>query len=482
MGMNNDELWKAVLGEMELSVSKANFITWFRDTHIRSEEGNKIIIGVPSGYAREWLENRYNHYILRAIQQHRPHIKELSCFIEGQNTSSTSPTKMAAPMTQPRPIDVQPGNPATNTVVLPSAFSSQNAFAPSTMARPTSLNPRYTFENFIVGENNELARAACYAVAHQLGKLYNPLFMYGGVGLGKTHLLQAIGNEVARNQPDIVLKYTTSERFTNELIESIKNQTVNAFKEAYQKVDLLLIDDVQFLSGREKTQNEFFHIFNALYQLNKQIVLTSDRPPRAIPPLEDRLRSRFEGGMMADISRPNLETRVAILKLKMADRVLRLDEESLRFIAEHITSNIRELEGALNRVIAACEFHRVTPTLAYTKKILGPLVVETRRTMTLETLGKAVAEFYHVEVEELMKKTRKKEIVKPRQIAMYLIREELQTPFSAIGRHFGGRDHTTTMHACEKITKEQEKDLQLKEEIQAIREQLRQYKQTGGNE
>jgi chromosomal replication initiator protein len=480
--MNNDELWKAVLGEVELSVSKANFITWFRDTHIRSEEDGKMIIGVPNGFAREWLENRYNNYILRALQRHLPHIKEIICFIEGQNTPHAPAPKTASP--QPatyRPIDVQPNANTSNVVVLPSTFSSQTAFTPQTMARPTSLNPRYTFENFIVGENNELARAACYAVAHQLGSLYNPLFIYGGVGLGKTHLLQAIGNEIARQNPDIVLKYTTSEKFTNELIESIKNQTMNAFKEAYQKVDLLLIDDVQFLSGREKTQNEFFHIFNALYQLNKQIVLTSDRPPRAIPTLEDRLRSRFEGGMMADISRPNLETRVAILKLKMADRVLRLDEESLRFIAEHITSNIRELEGALNRVIAACEFHRVTPTLAYTRKILGPMVVESRRTMTLETIGNAVAEFYHVEAEELMKKTRKKEVVKPRQIAMYLIREELQTPFSTIGRHFGGRDHTTTMHACDKITKEQEKDMQLKEEVQAIREQLRQYKQ-GGSE
>ncbi len=474
--MNNDELWKAVLGEVELSVSRANFITWFRDTHIREEDGSKIIIGVPSGFAREWLENRYNHYILRALQKHRPHIKEIVCFIEGQNTMYPQSIKSGSPLVAGRPIDIHAGANAPHPMALPQSFAPQTvSMASSSTRHLTDINPRYMFESFIVGENNELARAACYAVAHQLGSLYNPLFIYGGVGLGKTHLLQAIGNELAQYDTDKVVKYTTSERFTNELIEAIKNQTMNSFKDAYQKVDLLLIDDVQFLSGREKTQNEFFHIFNALYQLNKQIVLTSDRPPRAIPTLEDRLRSRFEGGMMADISRPNLETRVAILKLKMADRVVQLDEDSLRFIATNITSNIRELEGALNRVIASCEFHRVTPTEGYTRKILGPMVIETRRTMTPETLTKAVADFYHIEAEELMKKTRKKEIVKPRQIAMYLIREELQTPFSAIGRYFGGKDHTTTMHACEKISKGIEKDIQLKEEIQAIREQLQQY-------
>ncbi len=465
--MNNEELWKAVLGEVELSISKANFITWFRDTRVISEENGKVLIGVPSGFAQEWLENRYNHYILRALQKYRSSVTEISCVIEGETGAQA---KQGIPIT--RPLDAAHQQGATMTA-FPRPFSSsplESGIAAS--ARPSGINPRYTFESFIVGENNELARAACYAVAHNLGRLYNPLFVYGGVGLGKTHLLQAIGNEILKTSPDTIIKYTTSERFTNELIEAIRNQTMNTFKDVYQKVDLLLIDDIQFLSGREKTQNEFFHIFNSLHQLNKQIVLTSDRPPHSIPTIEDRLRSRFAGGMMADIGRPNLETRMAILGVKMADRSIRLDAESIRFIAEHITNNVRELEGALNRILAACEFHQVPPSLAYTKKILGALVVEKRRAVTLESLSQAVANFYHVPAEDLMKKTRKKEVVYPRQIAMYLIREELQSPFSTIGRYFGGRDHTTTMHACEKISKEIEKSMQLKEELRTIKEQV----------
>ena len=472
--MNNEELWKAVLGEVELSISKANFITWFRDTRVISEESGKVLIGVPSGFAQEWLENRYNHYILRALQKYRSTVTEITCVIEGETPGTQ--TKQAMPVT--RPIDAAHQQGAVMTA-FPRPFMSGSPEGSMVVApRPSGINPRYTFESFIVGENNELARAACYAVAHNLGRLYNPLFMYGGVGLGKTHLLQAIGNEILKTSPDTIIKYTTSERFTNELIEAIRNQTMNTFKDVYQKVDLLLIDDVQFLSGREKTQNEFFHIFNALHQLNKQIVLTSDRPPHSIPTIEDRLRSRFAGGMMADIGRPNLETRMAILGVKMTDRAIRLDAESVRFIAEHVTNNVRELEGALNRILAACEFHQVPPSLAYTKKILGSLVVEKRRAVTLESLSQAVAQFYRIPVEDLMKKTRKKEVVYPRQIAMYLIREELQSPFSTIGRYFGGRDHTTTMHACDKISKEIAKNIQLREEIRAIREQVYQ----GANE
>lgn len=470
--MTNEELWKAVLGEIELSISKANFVTWFRNTGIISCGDGKVVVSVPSIFAREWLENKYNHYILSAIQRHRNDVREVSCVVESAAAN--------APASSPRPIDVvrPAGAPTVPAPIQPERASlPQGSASPPRPAallaqRSTSLNPRYTFESFIVGEGNELARAACYAVSQNLGELYNPLFIYGGVGLGKTHLLQAIGNEVVLRSPEKVIKYIHSERFTNELIEAIRHQTMNAFKEAYQKVDVLLIDDVQFLSGREKTQNELFHIFNTLYQINKQIVFTSDRPPQSIPTIEDRLRSRFLGGMMADVSRPNLETRLAILSLKMADKAVQLDLESLRFIAENITTNIRELEGALNRVVASCEFHRTPPSLAFTKKVLGPIVVETRQTVTPETVARTVAEFYHVDPAELMKKTRKKEISHPRQVSMYLIRTELKLPLSAIGRFFGGRDHTTTMHACSKVEKEMEKDERFKEEVSSLKEKM----------
>lgn len=495
--MNNEELWKAVLGEIELSISKANFVTWFRNTGILSCENGKVVISVPSIFAREWLENKYNHYILSALQRHRSDISEITCSVQPSSDKSQS---LNGPSSAPvsRPVDAirsvaggAASSPPVSVVGMTGAIASagpspqtpQNSPAggyspgfsrPMTRLpeRPANLNPRYVFESFIVGEGNELARAACYAVSQNLGNLYNPLFIYGGVGLGKTHLLQAIGNQVMAQSPEKVIKYIHSERFTNELIEAIKNQTMNAFKEVYQKVDVLLIDDVQFLSGREKTQNELFHIFNTLYQINKQIVFTSDRPPQSIPTIEDRLRSRFMGGMMADVSRPNLETRLAILNLKMADKPIQLDQESARFIAENITSNIRELEGALNRVVASCEFQRIPPSLAYTKKILGPIVVETRKQVSIDTIAKAVAEFYHIDAEDLMKKTRKKEVSHPRQVAMYLIRTELKSPLAAIGRYFGGRDHTTTLHACNKVERDIAKNGQFNEEIKNLKEKI----------
>jgi len=317
-----------------------------------------------------------------------------------------------------------------------------------------------------------LARAACYAVSQNLGLAYNPLFIYGGVGLGKTHLLQSIGNEVVKSSPEKRIKYINSERFTTELVDSIKNQKVDKFKEYYQQMDLLIIDDIQFLAGREKTQNEFFHIFNTLYQINKQIVISSDRPPKAIPTLEERLRSRFEGGMITDISRPNLETRIAILESKIAERGFIIDAPAIRFIGEHITQNIRELEGALNRVIAFSEFHKISPTLENTEKILSQLIENNKKTIQVEDVFRAISEFYGVTKEDLIKKGRKKEISHPRQVMMFFLRTELQAPFSAIGEILGGRDHTTALHAFEKINTNKETRARLKEEINTLKDRL----------
>ena len=288
------------MGEIELSISKANFITWFKNTSILSNNDGRVIIGVPNGFAKEWLENKYNLYILRALRNNCENVKSVSCTI---NIASHAPITFS--------------NETSIDAIIPPAknvLKEKKSFIDS----ENNLNPKYTFENFVVGGSNELARAACFAVSQNLGSVYNPLFIYGGVGLGKTHLIQSIGNEVLKTSPHLKIKYISSERFTSNLIDSIKNQKIDQFKSDYQKIDLLIIDDIQFIFGKEKTQEEFFHIFNHLYQLNKQIVLSSDRPPKAIPTLEERLRSRFEGGMIADVSRADFETRMAILRKKSA--------------------------------------------------------------------------------------------------------------------------------------------------------------------
>lgn len=466
--MTNEELWKAVLGQIELSISKANFVTWFKGTSIIKNQEGIITIGVPNGFAKEWLENKYNHYILKALKEFDGNIREIHCLLtlEKSSPQSIDSIKITPHLASPLPSD---GFVRKKIIEKPSFGA---IFHETTVFHETNLNNRYTFENFIVAENNELARAACYAVSQNLGMVYNPLFIYGGVGLGKTHLLQSIGNEVVKNFPEKRIKYITSERFTTELVDSIKNQKIDKFKEYYQQMDLLIIDDVQFLSGREKTQNEFFHIFNALYQINKQVVISSDRPPKAIPTLEDRLRSRFEGGMITDISRPTLETRIAILEAKLAEKGFIIDAPAIQFIAENASQNIRELEGALNRVIAYCEFHKISPTLETTQKILSELIENNKKTVQVDDIFRVATEFYNIQKEDLIRKGRKKEIAHPRQIIMFLLRQELNMPFSAIGNLLGGRDHTTALHAFEKINAGKDIHNRLKEELSTLREKL----------
>lgn len=467
--MTNEELWRAVLGQIELSISKANFITWFKNTSILNNQDGLVTIGVPNGFAKEWLENKYNHYILKALKSLDPHIHEIRCSIATIEKAPQAPN-----IDSIKKVDAI--KPAEHPGFVRKKLIEKPSFGQNTPTTPvfheTNLNTRYTFENFIVAENNELAKAACFAVSQNLGMAYNPLFIYGGVGLGKTHLLQSIGNEVMKNWPEKRIKYITSERFTSELVDSIKNQKIDKFKEYYQQMDLLIIDDIQFLSGREKTQNEFFHIFNALYQINKQIVISSDRPPKAIPTLEDRLRSRFEGGMITDISRPNLETRIAILESKLTEKGFIIDTPAVRFIAENISQNIRELEGALNRVVAYCEFHKIPPTIENTEKILNQLIENNKKTLQNDDVFRVVSEFYNVTKEDLVKKGRKKEVSHPRQVMMYLLRQELHTPFSSIGQLLGGRDHTTALHAFEKIDKSKETNSRLKEELSVLKERL----------
>ncbi|MCX6765396.1 MAG: chromosomal replication initiator protein DnaA [Candidatus Moranbacteria bacterium] len=455
--MTNEELWQAALGEIELSISKANFVTWFKNTTILSNEGGRVIIGVPNGFAKEWLENKYYAYVLRSLRNLQQDIKEVSCAVYNFQGTSQSPVKNV------------------DAVQIPKQSKRMSASLSDSydIHQDSSLNPRYLFENFIIGESNELARAACYAVSQNLGRAYNPLFIYGGVGLGKTHLLQSIGNEIIKKDDHKKIKYITSERFANELIESIKNQSIAQFKADYQKIDLLIIDDIQFLSGKEKTQNEFFHIFNVLYQINKQIVISSDRPPKAIPTIEERLRSRFEGGMIADIGKPDLETRMAILKAKSAERDIYLDDETIRFVAENIKSNIRELEGALNRIIAISEFNKKPPSLKFVRQSLSEIITSGKKKgVQHKHIIDAVSEFYGIDDKKLIIKGRKKEIARARQVAMYLMRSELNTSYPSIGERFGGRNHTTALHAFDKISREVEENEKLKEEIEIIKERI----------
>lgn len=454
--MNNEELWKTALGEIELSISKANFKTWFKNTSIVSSEDNHIIIGVPNGFAKEWLENKYNIYILKALRNIQENIQSVSCSII--TNSKNAPIQN----TQPSMDAIVPpqNNPFNNKKYFPS--SSEN-----------NLNPKYTFENFVIGGSNELARAACFAVSQNLGNSYNPLFIYGGVGLGKTHLIQSIGNEIIKQNPALNVKYVSSERFTSNLIDAIKNQKAHEFKENYQKIDLLIIDDIQFISGKEKTQEEFFHIFNYLYQLNKQIVLSSDRPPKNIQILEERLRSRFEGGMIADVSMPDFETRVAILRKKALKDMIEISNEAIEFIASNIKHNVRELEGALNRVSVSSQLTNQPIDLTYAKNLLSDIISSGKKKgVTYKNILQTVSSFYEVSIDDLIAKNRKKEVVLPRQIAMFLMRKELQFSFPGIGNKLGGRDHTTVIHACEKISSEIETNEKLKESLEDIKNKI----------
>ncbi len=337
----------------------------------------------------------------------------------------------------------------------------------------TNLNSRYTFDNFVVGGFNELAHAAAWAVSEKPGVVYNPLFIYGGVGLGKTHLLQATGNRVAGLFPQkSVVKYTTSERFISKIVESIRNQEIENLKKELCKIDVLIMDDVQFFAGKEKTQEEFFHIFNTLYQAQKQIILSSDRPPNAIPAIEERLRSRFEGGMMADIGAPDIETRIAILKSKCSEKDIKLGSEILEYIATNIQRNIRDMEGALNRLIVFQKLNQKSPELTVVKKLLRNLIASPKKATNSKKIIQVVASFYDLNREDLFLPTRRKEIVRPRQIAMYLLRQELQESYPSIGRKFEGKDHTTAIYAYEKISKQIEEDDSLLTEINLIRQRL----------
>ncbi len=413
---NLDAIWQKTLEAISSFLSKPSFETWLKPTHPIAYEGNVLTIEVPNDFARDWLETRYSPLLSTTI-------KEL--LNEDVELRFVTPDRDDAPKMQ------------INAPPLP---------------QPTQLNPKYTFESFVVGESNRFAHAASLAVAEACGKAYNPLFIYGGVGLGKTHLMQAIGHFVLNAHPDYRVVYVSSEKFTNELINAIRFNRTSQFRDTYRNVDVLLIDDIQFFAGKESTQEEFFHTFNTLYESSKQIVISSDRPPKEIPTLEDRLRSRFEWGLITDIQAPDLETRIAILRKKAAAEGWHLPNDVIVHIANQINSNIRELEGALIRIIAYSSFHNRQITLELANEVLKDVISSSKSNrISIPLIQQTVAEFFNIEVADLKAQRRTKSVTFPRQIAMYLVRELTDYSLPKIGEEFGGRDHTTVIHSYEKI-------------------------------
>jgi chromosomal replication initiator protein len=451
--MTNQEIWQAVLGEMEINISRANFITWFKHTFISTIEDGKIIISVPNIFTKSWLENKYNKAIISALENViKAKISEILYKVEPLRKDSIMPPVIEEVATIQERTDVMPVEKA----------SKLNQFG---------LNTAYVFENFVVGKNNQLAHAACRAVAANPGTTYNPLFIYGGVGLGKTHLLHAIGNELSRQSKKIL--YVTCEKFTNDYVQSIRAGRAKEFKDFYRNIDVLMVDDIQFMGGKDGTQEEFFHTFNDLHQSNRQIIVSSDRQPKAIPSLEARLQSRFEWGMIVDVTPPDTETRAAILETKCKEKNYNLNDDIINYIAETVQSNIRELEGALNRVVAHHQFNHIEPTLDTTKDILAGIINNYQsKSLSPKIIIEAVSRFYDIEITDILGKSRKKELVVPRQVAMFLMRQEINTSFPTIGNEFGGRDHTTAIHACNKISSEVKTDQRKKQEIESIKQLL----------
>ncbi|MBZ9572733.1 chromosomal replication initiator protein DnaA [Patescibacteria group bacterium] len=452
--MTNEELWQAVLAQIQFNVSRANFATWFRNTKILSKNERDVLISVENSFSKEWLSNKYSSLILKILRSLDKDIKSIEFKVNSKKVS------------------VLPSTSIKKVKEKEKLEGPQLPFHEFTLDIKTNLNPRYNFDNFIVGGFNELAQAAAWAVSENPGFVYNPLFIYGGVGLGKTHLLQATGNRIAELFPKKKIKYAPSERFISNIVEAIRNHNIGELKKKLKEIDVLIMDDAQFFAGKEKSQEEFFHIFNFLYQSQKQIILSSDRSPKAIPALEQRLRSRFEGGMIADIGIPDFETRLAILRAKCEEKNIELNSRVLEYIASAIKNNIREIEGALNRLIVFQKINTKSPSLEIAKKLLENLIAPPKKTTSFKKIIQVVSNLYDLQEKDLLSSARRKEIVRPRQIVMYLLREELHASYPSIGRKLGGKDHTTVIYAWEKIDKELKNNDELLTEINLIRQRL----------
>ena len=477
--MNTNELWQAVLGELELSLGRANFTTWFRSTFIISYDGGQLCIGVPNLFTKAWLEKKYHKEIYQSLQTHTGNGVRVICYkveakagaaqqIPERNVEVVVVTETRPQAAEPviRPVFVSP-------VVSSTTYQQSSEPVVNKDFGEFSLNRKYTFANFVVGKQNELAHAAAQAVVTQPGGVYNPLFIYGGVGLGKTHLLQAVGNEIIKKNAQAKVLYVTSEKFTNDFINAVRTGHAKEFKNQYRNVDVLLIDDIQFITSKEQTQEEFFNTFNQLYQTNKQIVISSDRPPNAIIGLEPRLQSRLLQGMITDVGTPDFETRVAILDTKCREKSFPLDREILHHMATLVQSNVRELEGALNKVIAFHQFKNQVPTVESVRPILSSFQPNSaKKSITPRQLIQIVAAYFDLQIPDLLGKSREKRLAFPRQITMYLMREEMKSSYPSIGTELGGRDHTTAMHAYDKISGIVTEDEKLQHDLELIKQRL----------
>ena len=446
--MNADQTWKSALGELELELTRATFNTWLRDARLVAYEDGTFVVGVANAYARDWLDRRLRPSVLRILSRLTGRTVEVRFVVWEEETQPD-------PDPEPLPLLHVADNQA------PRSNKQNNGHA---------LNPSYTLDSFIVGPGNLLAQAACQAVAERPAIAFNPLFLYGGVGLGKTLLLHGIGH-ISRAKGLRVL-YVSAETFTNDLIEAIRNRTTESFRDTYRTVDVLLIDDIHFIAGKESTQEEFFHTFNALHGNGAQIIVSSDRPPKAMALLEERLRSRFEWGLTVDIQPPELETRIAILQQKAAHWQIDVPTEILYLIAERFRSNVRELEGGLNRVLAMSTLTAQPLTADLAQAALTELTANSRPELTPKEILDAVASFYNLTADDIRGPSRSRPIVRPRQIAMYLMRQETEASLSQIARLLGRRDHSTVIHACDKVTTLMDEEVAIRREVQLIREHL----------
>jgi chromosomal replication initiator protein len=451
-------MWQTVLGEMEVSVSRASFNTWFQNTMLLDYEDGVLTVGVPNIFTKKQMEDKYNDRICEILRANGFDIEEVHYKIHAVSPKAGGQRESSAePANSQRITDIYP--------VTATAVAEQPA------GSPAGLNHKYTFDGFIVGSSNELAHAACQAIIQHPGGKYNPLFVYGDAGLGKTHLIQAVGNEIRRANPDSRIVYVTSELFVKDFLEYIRTKRRDSFGAHYRTADVLIIDDIQFIAGKERTEEEFFHTFNSLHQANKQIIISSDKPPKSIPTLGERLKSRFEWGMTVDIQPPDFETRCAILQSKAVSHDLNLPQDTTEYLATHIQSNIRELEGSLNQLVAFCELKGFEPTVDVAVALLGNRRSNLKR-LTAKQIVERTARYFQIELGELVGPKRDKEIVLPRQIAMYLLRSELKLSFPRIATELGRKDHTTAMHSVDKIEQSLSIDHDIRSQVNEIKERL----------
>ncbi len=448
--LDTRKVWENALVDIELTVSRANFSTWFKGTHIVKIEDGTVYIGVPSQFYKDWLADKHHKTILRALRGVVPDVRGIE-YVIAREDKSRQKSERRESRTAP---------------------ASELPLADHYVSKNDNLNPRYTFDAFVVGSFNELAHAAAQAVIKEPGITYNPLFVYGSVGCGKTHIIQAVGNQLKRRNNNCKIYYTTSERFGGDIVNALQQNTIQNVKEKYRQYDVLIMDDVQFLSGKDKLQEELFHIFNTLYENNKQIVFSSDRHPSYITNLTDRLQSRFGQGMIVDVHAPDHESRVAILKNKAAHNNFMLADELAQIIATEVEGNIRDLEGVLNRVICQTQLKGAPLDVADIKQIVKNNL-RPQRNVSVKDLVERVARYYDIEDAVIYEKTRKKEVVKPRQVIMYLMREDFNVSYPSIGQKLGGRDHTTVIHSCEKVKKDLVNTPSLRREIEEIRAMLK---------